>query len=146
MYANPFEPFSISGYILFFIVIWIAVCKLISAFGGWNILSRHYRADSGFDGKKMWLKSIGLRRSSNYNHCITIGVNQYGMYLAVIPIFRIGHAPLFFPWADISTEAGSRRFFGDFVRFKFAKQPDVPVILSERLAARIFEMRDESRF
>ena len=94
----------------------------------------------------MWLKSIGLRRWTNYNHCITVGVNQYGMYLAVIPIFRIGHAPLFFPWADISTEAGSRRFFGDFVRFKFARQPDVPVILSERLAARIFEMRGESRF
>jgi hypothetical protein len=146
VYANPFEPFSISGYILFFIVIWIVVCKLISAVGGWNILSRDYRADSGFDGKKMWLKSIGLRRWTNYNHCITVGVNQYGMYLAVIPIFRIGHAPLFFPWADISTEAGSRRFFGDFVRFKFARQPDVPVILSERLAARIFEMRGESRF
>jgi hypothetical protein len=94
----------------------------------------------------MWLKSIGLRRWTNYNHCITIGVNQYGMYLAVIPIFRIGHAPLFFPWADISTQAGSRRFFGNSVRFKFAKQPDVPMILSERLAARIFEMRHESRF
>jgi hypothetical protein len=64
--------------------------------------------------------------------------------LSVFPIFRIGHPPLFFPWTDISTEAGSRRFFGDFVKFKFTKQPDVPVIMSKRLATRIFKMKEES--
>lgn len=145
MYANQFEPFSMPIYVLFFIIFWMAVCKLISAVGGWKILSRDYRANSAFDGKKMWLKSIGLRRWTNYNNCITVGADKYGLYLAVLPMFRVGHPPLFFPWADISTEAGSRRFFGDFVKLKFTKQPDVPVILSQKLAARIFKIKEEIR-
>ena len=145
MYPDQLEPFSIPIYIVFFIMVWMAVCKLISAVGGWNILSRDYRANSAFDGKKMWLKSVGLRRWTNYNNCITVGADKYGLYLAVLPIFWVGHPPLFFPWADISTEAGSRRFFGEFVRLKFTKQPDVPVILSQKLAARIFKMKEENR-
>lgn len=145
MYLNQFEPFPVPVYILFFILIWVGVCKVISAAGGWKILSRDYRANSAFDGKKMWLKSVGLRRWTNYNNCITVGADKYGLSLSVFPIFRVGHPPLFFPWADISTEAGSRRFFGDFVKFKFTKQPDVPVIMSKRLTARIFKMKEESR-
>ena len=145
MYLNQFEPFSVPTYILVFILIWVGVCQLISAAGGWKILSRDYRANSAFDGKKMWLKSIGLRRWTNYNNCITVGADKYGLYLAVLPLFRVGHPPLFFPWADISTEAGSRRFFGDFVKLKFTKQPDVPVILSEKLAVGIFTMKEENR-
>jgi hypothetical protein len=145
MYANQIEPFSVLTYIFLFIIIWVGVCMLISAAGGWKILSRDYRVSSAFDGKKMWLKSVGMRRWSNYNNCITVGANKYGLYLSVFPMFRVGHPPLFFPWSDISTEAGSRRFFGDFVKFKFTKQPDVPVILSKKLAARIFKMKDDSR-
>jgi hypothetical protein len=144
MYVNQFEPFSVSAYIFFFIIFWVGVCKVISAVGGWKTLSRDYRANSAFDGKKMRLKSVGMRRWTNYNNCITVGANRYGLYLAVFPIFRVGHPPLFFPWTDISTEAGSRRFFGDFVKFKFTKQPDVPVIFSKKLAAKIFKMKDDS--
>ena len=145
MYANQFEPFSIPIYILFFIIIWMVVCKLISTVGGWKILSRDYRANSAFDGKKMWFKSIGLRRGVSYNNCITAGADKYGLYLAVLPIFRVGHPPLFIPWADISTEAGTRRFFGEFVKFTFTKQPEVAVILSKKLAARIFRIKEENR-
>ena len=145
MYANQFEPFSVLTYILFFIIIWAGVCKLISAVGGWKILSGDYRANSVFDGKKMWLKSVGMRRWTNYNNCITVGADKYGLYLSVFPIFRVGHPPLFFPWTDISTEAGSRRFFGDFVKFTFTRQPDVPVIFSKKIAAKIFKLKEESR-
>jgi hypothetical protein len=59
--------------------------------------------------------------------------------LSAFPIFRVGHPPLFFPWADISTEAGSRRLFGDFVKFKFAKRSDVPVIFSKKRADQFLE-------
>ena len=143
MYLNQFEPFSAPAYLLFFIIIWVGVCKVISAVGGWKILSQDYRANSAFDGQKMWLKSVGMRRWTNYNNCVTVGANKYGLYLSVFPIFRVGHPPLFFPWTDISTEAGSRRLFGDLVKFKFTRQPDVPVIFSKKLAAKIFKSKME---
>ena len=144
MSAYPFEPFSAPAYILFFIILWICVCKLISAAGGWRMLAGDYAALSAFDGQKLWFKSVGMRRWTNYNHCITIGANKYGLHLSVLPIFRIGHPPLFFPWTDISIEAVTRRFLPDMVKFHFTKQPDVPILLSKRLASRLLEMRDES--
>ena len=145
MTAYPFEPFSVTAYILLFIILWMGVCKLIAAAGGWRILARDYRADSVYDGKKLWLKSIGMRSWTNYSNCINIGANKYGLYLSVIPIFRVGHPPLFFPWMDISTEATSRRLLPDVVKFTFTKQPGVPIILSKRLADRIFKMRGGSQ-
>jgi hypothetical protein len=145
MSAYQFEPLSVSAYILFFIILWICICKLISATGGWRKLARDYRANSLFDGQKLWLKSATMRRWTNYNNCVNIGVNKYGLYLSVLPIFRIGHPPLFIPWMDISTEAATRRLLPDVVNFSFAKQPEVPVILSKKLAAKIFRMRQDSQ-
>lgn len=145
MSAYQFEPFSVPAYILLFIILWICVCKLISATGGWRILARDYRANSLFDGQKLWLKSATMRRWTNYNNCVNIGANKYGLYLSVLPLFRVGHPPLFIPWADISTEAVSRRLLPDVVKFSFAKQPEVPVILSKKLAGRIFKLRQDSQ-
>jgi hypothetical protein len=141
MSAYPFEPLAMPAYIVFFIVLWIFVSKLISAAGGWRILARDYRANSLFDGQKLWFRSAGMRRWTNYSNCITVGANKYGLYLSVLPIFRIGHPPLFFPWTEISTAEDSRPWFGDVVKFNFSRQPDVPVIFSKSLAARIFKMR-----
>jgi len=145
MSAYQFEPFSVPAYILLFIILWICVCKLISATGGWRILARDYRANSLFDGQKLWLKSATMRRWTNYNNCVNIGANNYGLYLSVLPLFRVGHPPLFIPWADISTKAASRRLLPDVVKFSFAKQPEVPVILSKKLAGRIFKLRQDGQ-
>jgi hypothetical protein len=46
---------------------------------------------------------------------------------------------------DISTEEIHRRLLPDVVKFSFAKQPEVPVILSKKLAAKIFRMRQDSQ-
>ncbi|MBT8332186.1 MAG: hypothetical protein KJP06_07645 [Deltaproteobacteria bacterium] len=144
MDSIQFEPFSAPANILLFIMLWIGVCKLLSVFGGWKMLAGEYRAKSAFEGCKLWFKSAGLRRWTHYNYCLTVGADKYGLYMAVLPIFWIGHPPLFFPWQDISTEAGRKRFFGDFVKFTFARQPEVPVIFPERLAARIFKLKEDS--
>ena len=143
MFANQLEAFFVPAYILIFIAMWICGCKLISVFGGWEALSRDYRANSAFDGRKLWLKSIGLRSWANYNNGITLGVNKYGLYVSTLPFFRIGHPPLLIPWTDISTEAAPRRLLPDLVKFKFTKQPDVPMVVSKKLAERIFKMREE---
>ena len=145
MFANQLEPFSLSAYILFFIALWICVCKLISVFGGWKTLSQDYQANSAFDGQKLWLKSVAMSRWTSYNSCVNIGTNKYGLYLSVLFIFRVGHPPLFIPWTDISTEATTRRLLPDVVKFSFTKQPEVPVILSKKLAAKIFKMRQDSQ-
>lgn len=145
MFTNQLEPYSVPAYILFFIALWICVCKLISVFGGWKTLSQDYQANSAFDGQKLWLKSVAMRRWTSYSNCVNIGANKYGLYLSVLSIFRVGHPPLFIPWTDISTEAIPRRLLPDVVKFSFAKQPEVPIILFKKLAAKIFRMRQDSQ-
>jgi hypothetical protein len=41
-------------------------------------------------------------RHARYRSCMTLGANARGLYLAVLPLFRIGHPPLFIPWTDVS--------------------------------------------
>ena len=145
MFANQLEPFFLPASMLFFIALWICICKFISFFGGWKTLSQDYQVNSAFDGQKLWLKSMAMRRWTSYRNCINVGANKYGLYLSVLPIFRIGHPPLFFPWTDISTAEDSRPLFGDIVKFNFTRHPDVSIIFSKRLADRIFKMRAESQ-
>ena len=145
MVTHQIEMFSIPAYTLLFIALWIGICQLISGVGGWRILSRQYRAAAPFEGKKFWFKSAGMRYRTTYNNCLIVGADKYGLYLAMFPIFRPGHPPMFISWTEISTEEGSRRFFGGFVKFKFAKLPDVPLFFSKKFAARIFQTRQESQ-
>lgn len=77
--------------------------------------------------------------------CLSIGVNREGLFLAVIPIFRIGHPPLFIPWHDISTEDRKQLIFFRAVKFIFRKCPDVHMVFSKKLAGRIFSMRAENQ-
>jgi hypothetical protein len=43
------------------------------------------------------------------------------------------HPPLFFPWSDV-TVSREQRWFGELARFRLAKEPSVPLLLSVRLA------------
>jgi len=144
MNANALEYISAPNFILFFIVLWISVSMLISIIGGWRALSGDYRANFPYDGKKLRMKSVGMRWATSYGNCVTVGANKEGLYLSVLPIFRLGHPPLFIPWTDISTEEGKQLFFFQVVKFKFINHPNVPVVFSKRLAEKIFTMREES--
>ena len=128
--------------ILFFLF-WISICMLLSIISGWKSLSKNYRADFPFNGKKLRMKNATMRWGTNYGGCLTIGANREGLYLALFPIFRINHPPLFIPWKDISTENGKKLLFFNIVKFFFLKNSNVPFIISKKLADRIFRMRDE---
>ena len=132
-------------FLLFLLALWIFITLLISIIGGWRLLSKAYRADFSFDGKKLRMKSGGMRWGTNYRACLTIGANREGLFLAVFPILRIGHPPLFIPWNDISTEDGKQLISFRTVKFIFRKCPNVHLVFSKKLADRIFRMREESQ-
>ncbi len=116
---------------------------LISIVSGWWALSKSYRANSPFNGKRLRMRSATMRWGTNYGGCLTIGANREGLYIAIFPIFRINHPPLFIPWNDISTEKEKQFVFFNVVKFSFRKSSKIPLIISKKLANRIFHMRDE---
>jgi hypothetical protein len=119
---------------------------LISMISGWWSLSKDYRANFPFNGKKLRMKSAAMRWGTSYGGCLTIGANREGLYLTISPMFRIYHPPLFIPWKDISTENGKQLKFFNVVKFIFRENLKVHLIVSKRLADRIFRMRDEQQF
>jgi hypothetical protein len=120
---------------IFFLGMWVAICLLISRFGGWARLSESYTDRSRFSGEKNHFQSFSMGLAS-YGSCATIGVNRSHLFLGVMWIFRIGSPNLFIPYADIVGREVKRFFFGR-VHLTFNKAPGVTLKLSRRQADRI---------
>ena len=125
----------------FFIVMWVMVLYVLAYIGGWSRLAQYYQAPSKFGGKTWGFKS-GRMGITNYSGCLTIGANDYGLYLAVFPLFRVGHPPLFIPWYDITTSK-SRRFFISYLDFTFARSPSITFSVPEKFGNTLLAKRTD---
>jgi hypothetical protein len=126
-------------FILFFICLWIFISFVISFIGGWRELGKYYRSTNPVEGKKWTWQSGSFRYSTSYNHCLNIAANEEGIRIAVSFMFRIGHPPLFIPWAETRARQEKFLIFWKNTRFTFAKVPDVPFRISNKLAKKIQE-------
>jgi hypothetical protein len=89
-----------------FLSLWIGIVASLSWFGGWAALARAYRLTGEFDRQCWRFRSALVRYAAPWRHAryrsgMTLGANARGLYLAVLPLFRIGHPPLFIPWTDV---------------------------------------------
>jgi hypothetical protein len=125
---------------VFFVGMWSFVLFLLANIGGWSRLARHYQTQTEFAGKKWHFKS-GRMGLTNYSACLTVGANNSGLYLAVFPLFRVGHPPLLIPWVDISTSK-SKRFWFSYLDFKFTQTPTVTFKIPEQLGTTLLSLRD----
>jgi hypothetical protein len=130
------ERFPYTYLVLIFIFCWIVLSILIAKLSGWASLASHYRTDAPFEGARFHFQNAGMRFGTNYGGCLTVGVDRKGLYLAVWFLFRFGHPPLLIPWRDI-TVTERKRFFIQQVVYRFARFPDLPFIISKRLADKI---------
>jgi hypothetical protein len=94
-----------------FLVVWTLTCNLISLLG-WSDLARQHSAFSPATGTRFSGQSITIGKLGNYNGCITIHTSESGMHLAVFPIFRIGHPPLYLPWSVVRLLKTQQGLFG----------------------------------
>jgi hypothetical protein len=76
-----------------------------------------------------------MRFGTSYGSCLTLVSGPAGLHLSILFLFRPGHRPAFFPWPEVSVHEGFRRG----VALRFARTPDVPLILSRRLAQELAE-------
>lgn len=129
---------------IFFGGLWVGVCFLISALGGWSRLAVHYESQSTFRGKTWHFQSARLWLA-NYNGCLTIGADNSGLYLKVFPLFRVGHPPLLIPWYDVTTTQHKGLLF-TYLDFTFAKSPSVKFRVTRKLGERIKSVQTDSSF
>jgi len=94
-----------------FLGFWMLVCTIISLFG-WSDLAKRYRAHSPATGTRYSGQSVVIGRSGNYRGCVTFHIAKEGLHLAVFPVFRAGHPPLFFPWSAVRMLRERQSMFG----------------------------------
>ena len=135
-------PLIVIFFPIFFILLWGGVSFIIANVGGWSRLAQFYETQSKFEGEKWHMKS-GRMGLANYNGCLTIGANHEGIYLAVFPLFRFGHPPLFIPWYDV-TASEEKAFFMPALSLTFARMPSVKLRVFGRLGDTLLSHRSDT--
>ena len=80
----------------------------------WPVTGTVYRFRSG-----------QLRFHTNYGSCLRLTVADEGLEVAVLPVFRPGHPPLFFAWHEIAVTRERNWLNMEVFVLTFAREPAV---------------------
>lgn len=136
--ANPSALFFL--FPIFAAALLCAIFLVISRLGGWTALTRRFRATDPFYGETWRWQSAKFRGWCDYNNCLTIGVSQEELYLAVMVPFGLFHPPLSIPWREIEVETG-KAVFGlcDTARLRIGVEERITVRIYGKLVNRVRE-------
>jgi hypothetical protein len=124
---------------LLFAAVWVGVLSLVARLGGWSRLAAAYRTREPFEGSRKRFASGSLLGGSlfgcpcDYSGSLTVGSNPEGLYIAVLPLFRPGHPPLFVPWQDVTAQV-KKGWLRTTVILTFRQVPSVRLRVSLGLA------------
>lgn len=120
------------GGALLFVAFGYAVGSLLGSMGGWRSLAQAYPLRAALPAARR--SFVGARVGSmNYHGCLHVSADEAGLYIAVLALFRAGHAPLFIPWRDI-TVSSSRSAYGPMIRLRTRAVPASAIELPLGLA------------
>ena len=106
----------------------------LSMFGGWFALARKFRCENEFEGKKFRFCSAYMRFFCHYGSVLTLGTASTGLYMAIFPIFRVGHPPLLIPWSEVTVLKGETGIVFKRRRLLLGREESIPLSISNSLA------------
>ncbi|MDR3742208.1 MAG: hypothetical protein P4L40_24595 [Terracidiphilus sp.] len=139
MQTDPLSAFLATpyGFVIFFVVLWCAVCFLISFFTGWFALARRFKRQSDPYGE---IRSAGpffytvcMRFWGQYSSVIRLTAAGDALYASVLLPFRIGHPPLRIPWDEIRF-ARTKFFFRSYLMLTLGNEEKIPMRIPLRMA------------
>jgi hypothetical protein len=125
-------------FVLQFIALWALVCYVISQLSGWMALSRRFRDIGAFYSYQWPFQSVRMR-TLWYNNCANFGADETGLYMAVFPLFRFVHPPLFIPWSEIQVVTGNQGLIFKKRKLLLGRQELIPLIVGLPLAKKLQE-------
>ncbi len=126
----------LAGFPIYFIALWCLVGWIMGNLSGWAKLATHFRATAPFGGTCWHFQSASMRWNTRFGNCLTVGVAPNGLYLSVVPIFRLGHPPLHIPWEQITVSERGFLFWRR-VRLGLGRESNIPFSIGTRLASRL---------
>jgi hypothetical protein len=133
----------------FIVAVWVSALGFVARLGGWSRLAAAYPLRERFQGERKRFASGSLLGGSffglpcDYNGSLTLGANPDGLLVAVLPVLRPGHPPLFIPWQDITARV-EKGWLATRTVFTFRQVPSVRLRVSLRLARRVIEAAGRS--
>lgn len=116
------------GWLCAFVLFWVMVVSLLAWISGWRALAARYR-DLGLRERYSRQRVSGSLRGVGYNHVLRVHQDTHCLYLAVHPLFRIGHPPLRIPWREIERRE-ERNFRGwPRTRLRLGRPPVADLVL-----------------
>ena len=122
---------------VFFIALWCAISLLASRLTGWAALARRFSSTTPFTGQTWNWQSARMRWTTHYGSCLTVGADPSGLYLSVMFLFRMGHAPLFLPWHEVSVRRRWKVLGLRYVELRLGQEEQLPFQISGSLADRL---------
>lgn len=106
---------------------------MILSFAGWGRLAARFRARTAPSGTRNRVQrgKVGI---ASYNGCLNVYTSPDGIFLAVTPIFRLGHPPLFIPLKELNNPRVYKFFSWETVVFDVG----TPRITSIQLPGQVF--------
>jgi len=94
---------------------WCLIVWLISLFSGWQMLAEQYAAEkTGRTAGGTWRHAVtGRIGIGRYRNVLSVATTADGMFLDVMPFFRVGHPQLFIPLSAVSARRRVQGFFGE---------------------------------
>ena len=115
---------------LLFVAWWFIILKCLSVYTGWSRLAEEFVVKGKFSGKVFRCQSVGSRGATH------VGVNDAGLYLALLFPFRPFHKPLFIPWERIKFVRGRQLLFSGY-HITVDSYPGIKFFFSERTYRRL---------
>ena len=118
------------------ICLWIGlILSILRYMSGWASLARVYRSQTAFQGEKHSFRS-GSLRSVNFNNCLTLGADSYGLFLGTLFPFSLAFPALLIPWQEVTTTTSKGLLFS-YMQFHFQQAPSITFSVSETLGRQL---------
>jgi hypothetical protein len=135
MSRQQFDAWAVPFLFLFFVFRLVcAISYILAAVGGWRRIAKTFPARDRPDGKWHYMQS-GMVGVVSYGSGLIVCSSIAGLYVAVLPMFRLAHPPLFLPWKEINVRMVRRFLWVETVWFYVGS----PVIGTLQLPKRVFE-------
>jgi hypothetical protein len=98
---NNLSLLMIPAFAVFFVTLWLLICRLLAHLSGWSALARDFPGPSEAPAPQFLLQA-GSMNGCRYRGCLNVGISPHGMSLSLFFLFRAGHPPLLIPWTNLS--------------------------------------------
>jgi len=115
---------------VYFAALWFFILWILSLTSGWRRLASRYHHPQDFQGDFLRFQSARMNWV-NFSSVLNLGLNERGLYLAPMALFRPFHKPLFIPWEEIIAQPSKISLVQGY-QLQFRSAPGVHLKLYQR--------------